>query len=63
MITFKSKADVQTTEDVFAEVNARYIAALMLHDQMANYFDFLGLHGYKRLHEHQYTRRAGSAGN
>lgn len=54
MITFKNKADVQTTEDVFAEVNARYIAALMLHDQMADYFDFLGLHGYKRLHEHQY---------
>lgn len=54
MITFKSKADVQTTEDVFAEVNARYIAALMLHDQMADYFDFLGLHGYKRLHEYQY---------
>ena len=54
MITFKSKADVQTVEDVYAEVNARYIAALMFHDQMADYFDFLGLHGYKRLHEHQY---------
>ena len=54
MITFKSKTDVQTVEDVYAEVNARYIAALMLHDQMADYFDFLGLHGYKRLHEHQY---------
>lgn len=54
MITFKSKADVQTLEDVYSEVNARYIAALMLHDQMADYFDFLGLHGYKRLHEHQY---------
>lgn len=54
MITFKSKADVQTVEDVYAEVNARYIAALMFHDQMADYFDFLGLHGYKRIHEHQY---------
>ena len=30
------------------------IAALMLHDQMADYFDFLGMKGYKRLHEYQY---------
>ena len=54
MITFKSKKEVQTAEDVFAEMNARQVAALMLHDQMANYFAFLGLSGYKRLHEHQY---------
>lgn len=26
----------------------------MMHDQLADYFDFLGLKGYKRLHEYQH---------
>ena len=54
MITFKSKKDVSSVESIFSEINARMIAALMLHDQMADYFDFLGMKGYKRLHEYQY---------
>lgn len=55
MITFKSREDVQTIEEIYAEINARMIAALMFHSQMADYFDFLGLRGYKRLHEYQYV--------
>ena len=54
MITFKNKKDVSSVESIFSEINARMIAALMLHDQMADYFDFLGMKGYKRLHEYQY---------
>ena len=54
MITFKSKKDVSSVEAIFSEINARMIAALMLHDQMTDYFDFLGMKGYKRLHEYQY---------
>lgn len=54
MIAFRSKMDVKSVDDVFAEINARQIAALMMHDQMADYFDFLGLSGYKRLHLYQY---------
>lgn len=54
MIAFRSKMDVKSVDDVFAEINARQIAALMMHDQMADYFDFLGLNGYKRLHLYQY---------
>lgn len=54
MITFKSKRDVSSVESAFSEINARMIAALMFHDQMADYFDFLGMKGYKRLHEYQY---------
>ena len=54
MITFKSKRDVNSVESTFSEINARMIAALMFHDQMADYFDFLGMKGYKRLHEYQY---------
>ena len=54
MITFKSKRDVNSVESTFSEINARMIAALMFHDQMADYFDFLGMKGYKKLHEYQY---------
>ena len=51
MITFKSRKDVNSVESIFSEINARMIAALMFHDQMSDYFDFLGMKGYKRLHE------------
>ena len=54
MITFKSNRDVNSVESIFSEINARMIAALMFHDQMSDYFDFLGMKGYKRLHEYQY---------
>lgn len=54
MITFKSKMEAQTVEEIYNEINSRQIAALMFHRQMADYFDFLGLKGYKRLHQHQY---------
>ena len=54
MITFKSKKDVNSVESIFSEINARMIAALMFHDQMSDYFDFLGMKGYKHLHEYQY---------
>lgn len=54
MINFKSNMDVSTAEEIFAQIKNRKIAALMFHGQMADYFDFLSLHGYKRLHEYQY---------
>lgn len=54
MITFKSKMDVKNPDDIFAEISARQVAALMVHDYMASFFDFLGLRGYKRLHEYQF---------
>lgn len=54
MITFKNKKEVSSAEAIYSEINARMIAALMFHDQMADYFDFLGMKGYKRLHEYQY---------
>lgn len=54
MIEFKSKMDVSTPEDIFSEINNRFIGAIMMHGQFADYFDFLGLKGYKRLHEYQH---------
>jgi hypothetical protein len=54
MMQFKSKLDVSTLEEIYAEIASRQVAALMFHRQMADYFDFLGLRGYKRMHEYQY---------
>lgn len=41
-------------KEVFTDINARQITALMFHDEMADLFDFLGLRGFKRMHEYQY---------
>lgn len=41
-------------KEVFAAINSRQITALMFHDEMADLFDFLGLRGFKRMHEYQY---------
>ena len=54
MIEFKSKLDVSTPEEIFSEINNRFIGAIMMHGQFADYFDFLGLRGYKHLHEYQH---------
>lgn len=55
----KSKYSVSTYEphnckEVFSAINARQITALMFHDEMADLFDFIGLRGFKRMHEYQY---------
>ena len=54
MIQFKNNMEASTAEEIYSEIHKRQIAALMFHGQMADYFDFLSLHGYKRLHEYQY---------
>lgn len=38
--------------DVFAKVSDRLIDGMMMHEQMADYYNFLGLDGFKRLHEY-----------
>ena len=43
-----------TTEEVFSMLDARGIKGMMFHQQMADYFDFLNLRGYKRLHEYRF---------
>lgn len=43
-----------TIHEIFAEISAHQITGIMLHEQMADYYDFLGLPGYKRLHEYHY---------
>ena len=45
-----------TTEEVFATVAKRQLQGIMLHEQMANYYDFLNLHGYKRCQEYHFLQ-------
>lgn len=40
--------------DIFKAILDRQTIAIDFHDQMADMSDFLGLRGYKRLHEYQY---------
>lgn len=44
-----------TVEEVFAKIKAHQIEGMMFHDQMRQYFDFLNLHGFKRMHEHHFA--------
>lgn len=41
-------------KELFEKIVNRQIAALMFHDKMADLYDFLGLYGFKRVHEYQY---------
>lgn len=45
-----------TVDDIFSELSAHMIKGLMIHDQMADYYDFLSLRGYKRAHEYHYKK-------
>ena len=42
------------TEEIFSTILTRMIKGLMVHEQFTNYYDFLGLQGYKRCHEYHY---------
>lgn len=43
-----------TVSEIFEKISTRQIEGMMLHNDMANYYDFLGLKGYKRMHEYHY---------
>ena len=45
-----------TTDELFTELSGHMIKGLMIHDQMADYYDFLSLRGYKRCHEYHYKK-------
>lgn len=42
-----------TCEEIFSKIANTYINGIMFHTDMVQYFDFLNLHGYKRLHEYR----------
>lgn len=43
-----------TIEEVFKKIASHQIKGMMIHEQLANYYDFLGLCGYKRCHEYHF---------
>lgn len=43
-----------TVDELFSELSVHMIKGMMLHEQMANYYHFLGLEGYKKCHEYHY---------
>lgn len=43
-------------KEIYSKLSEHMINGMMLHDQMANYYDFLGLKGYKRCHEYHFMK-------
>lgn len=43
-----------TVDEIFGRVAQHMIKGTMVHEQFANYYDFLGLEGYQRMHEYHY---------
>lgn len=41
-----------TVEEIYKELSSHMIKGVMIHQQLAWYYDFLNLHGYKRCHEY-----------
>ncbi|MBD5383733.1 MAG: hypothetical protein HDR72_01870 [Ruminococcaceae bacterium] len=41
-----------TCEEIFSKIANIYLNGIMYHTEMVQYFDFLNLHGYKRMHEY-----------
>lgn len=40
--------------EIFSEIESHQLLALMFHNDMIDYFEFLGMKGFQRLHEYQY---------
>lgn len=43
-----------TSEEIFATIAKQQVMGLMVHSDLADYYQFLNLNGYKRLHEYHY---------
>lgn len=43
-----------TVAEIYKTLSHQMITGLMIHEQLANYYDFLALAGYKRCHEYHY---------
>jgi hypothetical protein len=43
-----------TVEEVFKSIAERQLQGLMMHEDLANYYDFLNLHGYKKCQEYHF---------
>lgn len=46
-----------TIEEIYSSLASHMILGMMTHQHLANYYDFLGLKGYKRCHEYHYLKQ------
>lgn len=53
-MTNREMVQDMSCEDIYKAIRDRQVSALMFHSQMADLFDFLGLMGFKRMHEYRY---------
>ena len=47
-----------TVEQIFSEIINHMVKGLMIHEHLANYYDFLGLQGYRQCHEYHYKEES-----
>lgn len=47
-----------TVSEIFTKISSHLVESMMLHDRMADYYDFLGLMGFKRIHEYLFLKSA-----
>ena len=47
-----------TLDEIFGKLVVHMIEGLMFHDQMANYYNFLGLEGYAECHTYHYLEES-----
>lgn len=45
-----------TVDEIYSKLAQHMTEGIMLHEQLANYYDFLGLRGYKRCHEYHFLK-------
>lgn len=43
-----------TLGDIYSKISSHMISNIMKHEQLMNYYNFLGLSGYKKCHEYHY---------
>ena len=43
-----------TVEEIFNKIASHMVEGIMIHDEMANAYDFLGLCGFARCHDHHH---------
>lgn len=53
-----NKVDESRIEELYVMIGERMCMALDFHNQLADYFCFLGLHGFKRMCEYQYMKES-----
>lgn len=47
-------------DDIFSSISAHMVKGLMVHEQLANYYDFIGLEKYGKDHEKHYISESKS---